>query len=285
MVTAATVVYLYSPSVSVLCLCSDTSYTQLPFGAFRAQLQWVSVDLCSQQVLLTSGPQEERNCWEVNIWAAEIRHQQSYHFSRIHFSSVSLSENNQRTVGPGAVHRQWGGFQLFTVYLNELFRPATRLKSESLCIFCLRVHSWRILTVGNEGQGRFVSQLHAPVDGWASELGLPRETSPVVAQNPVVRNNCFSILFWASVSRALRHVLKCVEYICHTGSQHWHFCIKPVLFCASVNKCHFGSYFSCLIAFRKVDRSWRFRVDAELQRLMLQTDVTGLIGCIIWELS
>lgn len=75
-------------------------------------------------------------------------------------------------------------------------------------------------------QGRFVFQLHAPVDGWASRLGLPCETSPVVAQNALVRNKSFSFLFWASVSCALRHVLKCVEYICHTGAERWHFLIK-----------------------------------------------------------
>lgn len=104
----------------------------------------------------------------------------------------------------------------------------------SPCIFCLnfafegaQVKLVWFLAVGNGGQGRFVfCQLHAPVDGWAFEFGPPCETSPVVAQNALVRNKRFSILFWASVSGAFRHVLKCVEYICHTGAECWHISIK-----------------------------------------------------------
>lgn len=53
-------------------------------------------------------------------------------------------------------------------------------------------------------------QLRAPVDGWASELCLPCETSPVAAQNALVRNKCYSTLFW-HLSAALPEMSISVE--------------------------------------------------------------------------
>lgn len=78
------------------------------------------------------------------------------------------------------------------------------------CIFCSIYNYFSSLEVlrpyKRECPSRgHVFPLHAPIDGWVSEFSLPWESSPA-AQNALVRNKNFSILFWEAISSAAGHV-------------------------------------------------------------------------------
>lgn len=142
-----------------------------------------------------------------------------------------------------------------------------------LCAFCLipficgcLAEVW-ILT-GNKGQGDG-SRFSAACARWWMSLRTRTtswKTSPAAAQIALVRHNCVSTLFWASVSGTLTMSLSvCSSFViqgcvCHSADT---FVRSGNLFSGFFDRCHCGIDSPVLQVLEMWRRNWRLRVDTE----------------------
>lgn len=181
---------------------------------------WSSSNLCFREVAADVGNQlldhrEEIMCW-AELPAPTSAIKSLSEVTRIVQDTIQVER---------AMHGQWGAAFHFMTSISFSQLPSSCYICVDLFFFFLH---WRVLSpfrwariLRGPGAG-LIFQPHAPVDGWASELALPWESSPDISQNAVVRNKNFSILFWASVSIALGRVLKPESTFVTLPQKWWH---------------------------------------------------------------